>query len=114
MEKYLNPHPKSASHHWISEPLQEVTTDLMGPISLTVLRNSSYIAKFTDVYSRFSVIYFLKSKSSSSALYSFITFERDHAISLFGRRVQCLMSDQATEYTKRALKECLSQNNRSD
>ena len=73
------------------EPLQVVTTDLIGPISPASLGNSSYIVKFTDVYSRFSVVCFLKNKSSSSVLDSLIKFERDLAI-LFSRRVQYLRS----------------------
>ena len=72
----------------------------MGPISPAALGNSSYIAKFTDVYSRFSVVYLLKNKSSSSVLDRFIKFGRDLAI-LFGRRVQYLRSDYRTEYTNR-------------
>ncbi|CAM9398855.1 unnamed protein product, partial [Ascophyllum nodosum] len=94
------PHIKNTSHDWVTEPLQVVTTDLMGPISPAALGNSSYLAKFTDVYSRFSVVYFLKNKSSSSVLDSFITFERDLTIP-FGRRVQYLRSDQGTEYANR-------------
>ena len=76
----------------------------MGPTSPAALGNSSYIAKFTDVYSRFSAVYFLKNKSSSSVLDSFIKFERYLAIP-FGRRVQYLRSDQGTAYTNRNVKE---------
>ncbi|CAN0458149.1 unnamed protein product, partial [Ascophyllum nodosum] len=35
------PHPKNTSHDWVTEPLQVVTTDLMGPISPAALGNSS-------------------------------------------------------------------------
>ena len=98
------PHAKSTSHDWVTEPLQVVTTDLMGTISPATLGNSNYIAKFTDVYSRFSVLFFLKNKSSSSVLDSFIKFERDQAIP-FGRRGQYLRSDQGTESTNRNFKE---------
>ena len=76
----------------------------MRPISPAALGNSNYIAKLTDAYSRFSVVYFLKNKSSSSVLDSFIKFERDLAIPS-GRRVQYLRSDQGTEYTNRNFKE---------
>ena len=103
-EKTQKPHAKNASHDWATEPLQAVTTDLMGPISPAALGNSNYIAKFTDVYSRFSVVYFLKNKSSSSVLDSFKKFERDLGIP-FGRRVQYLLSNQGTEYTERNFKE---------
>ena len=55
-----SPHAKSASHDWVTEPLQVVTTDLRGPISpAALLGNCKHIAKFT-------VVYFLKNKSSSS------------------------------------------------
>ena len=49
------PHTQNKSYDWVTKPLQVVTTDLMGPISPAALGNSNYIAKFTDVYSRFSV-----------------------------------------------------------
>ena len=100
------PHAKNTSHDWVTEPLQVVTTGLMGPISPAASGNNiNYIAKFTDVYSRFSVVYFLNNKSSSSVLDSFIKFERDLAIP-FGRRVQYLLrSDQGTAYTSRNFKE---------
>ena len=74
------PHTKNTSHVWVTEPLQVVTTDLMGPISSAALGNSTYVAKSTDVYSTFSVMYFLQNKSSSSVLDNFIKFERDLAI----------------------------------
>ena len=104
MEKSTQrPYAKSTSHDGVTEPLQVVTIDLIGPISPAALGNSSYLAKFTDVYSRFSVVYFLKNKSSSSVLDSFIKFERDLAIA-FGRRVQYLRSDQGTERKNRNFK----------
>ena len=99
-------HAKNSSHGWVAEPLQVVTINLMGPISPAALGNSSHITKFTDdVYSRFSVVYFLKKKSSSTVLDSFIKFERDLAIP-FGRRVQYLRSNQGTKYINRNFKEC--------
>ena len=94
------PHTKNISHDWVTEPLQVLTTDSMGPISPVALGNSCYLAKFTGVYSRFSVVYFFKNKFSSSVLDSSIKFERDLAIP-FSRRVQYLRSDQGTEYTNR-------------
>ena len=57
-----------------------------------------------DVYSRFSVVYFLKNESSSFVLDSFIKFERYLAIP-FGRRVQYLRPDQGTAHTNRNFKE---------
>ena len=54
-------HAKSASHGWVTEPLQLVMTDLIGPISPAALGNCKHIAKFT-------VVYFLKNKSSSSVV----------------------------------------------
>ena len=68
----------------------------MGPISVAALGNSSYIAKFTDIYSRFSVVYSLKNRSSSVVLESFIQFER-YLAKTFGRRVLYLRSGQGTE-----------------
>ena len=97
------PPAKNTSHDWVTEPLQVVTTDLMGPISPAALGNSNYMTKFMGMYSRFSAVYFLKNKSSSSILDSFIKFERNLAIP-FGRRVQYLRSDQGTEYTNRNFK----------
>ena len=87
-------HSKNASHDGITEPLQVVNTDLMWSISPTALGNISHIAKFLDVYSRISALYFLKNKTTnfSSVFDSFINIERDLAIR-FGRRVQYLRFD---------------------
>ena len=74
------PHPKSLSHDWVTEPLQVINTYLMGPISPTLLGNISYIAKFTDVYSKFSALCFLKNETIAFVLDRFIRFERDLAI----------------------------------
>ena len=64
------------------------------------------MAKFTNVYLRFSALSFLKNKSSSSVLNSFIKFEIYFVTSIsFGRRVQYLRSDQRNEYTNRDFKE---------
>ena len=43
------PQVKSADHDRVTEPLQVVTTALMGPISPTTLGNSSYVVKFADL-----------------------------------------------------------------
>ena len=42
-----SPHAKSASHGWVTKPLQVVTTDLIGPISPAALGNCKHITKFT-------------------------------------------------------------------
>ena len=80
------PHPKSTSPDFVTEP-QVVTTGLMGLISLTTLHNIGYMTKFTDVYSRFSALYFLKHKASTSVLDRFLNFKEIFIHQLVGRYV---------------------------
>ena len=68
-------HPKRASHDWVTQPIQVVTTSIMGTISSTSSGSSSYLARFTDINLRFSALYLIKNKSSSSILDSLVKFE---------------------------------------
>ena len=61
------PHPQSANSSWITESLQLVSADLIGPIFPKAIGGFSYVGKYNGVSSRFTVVY-LRDKLSSSRL----------------------------------------------
>ena len=56
-------HPSSVDSSNILERLQLVSTDLTGPITPTAQGGYRYMAKFTDHFTRFKVVYFIKTKA---------------------------------------------------
>ena len=95
-------HPKTANRDSITERLQLVTTDLMGPISPPAIGNFSYIAKFTDYLTRLKAVYFLSKKSDS--LSSLVNYVQDVAIPL-GLHLGYLHSDNGGEYVNAAFRD---------
>lgn len=95
--KALNPnHPREAEYN-VNEPLELVFTDLIGPLdNQAALGGYTYIAKFTDLFSRFKAAHFIESKRD--ALYTLRRFIEDVATPT-GRRVHRLRSDGGGEYT---------------
>ena len=56
------PVPK-ASRNRSSRPLQLVHSDVCGPINMNSIGGSKYILSFTDDYTKYVMVYFLKNKS---------------------------------------------------
>ena len=94
-------HPKTADRGAVTQRLQLVCTDLLGPLHPPAIGDFSYMAKFTDYSTRLKAVYFLKHKSD--ALSSLLRFVQDVAIPL-GLRVQTLHSDQGGEYVSAAFR----------
>ncbi|CAB1109566.1 unnamed protein product [Ectocarpus sp. CCAP 1310/34] len=88
-------HPKIANMDGITERLQLVSTDLLGPISPSAIGGYNYMAKFTDHATRLKAVYFIAKKGD--ALSSLVNYVQDVAIPL-GLRVQYLHSDNGGEY----------------
>lgn len=85
--------PKQATNR-ATRPLELVHSDLCGPFPAS-LTGSRYFITFTDDYSRFSWVYFLKFKSE--ALDKFKAFKQQIETSL-GARLMCLCTDRGGEY----------------
>ena len=80
-------------------PLALVHTDLAGPVEPVSSEGFRYAIVFTDDYSGFVFVYFLKSKSDAVE-----ATERFLADSAPYGKVKCLRSDNGTEYTSQAYK----------
>ena len=73
-------HPKTANADYITERLQLVSTDILGPVTPTAIGGFKYMAKFTDYFSRLKAVYFIKSKDE--ALTTLCKFIQDLALPL--------------------------------
>ena len=87
-------HPKTVESV-ISERLHLVSTDLTGPITPPAQGGYRLIAKFTDHFTTFKAVYFIKTKDD--ALTTLCRFIQDLAIPL-GLRIHRLRSDRGGEY----------------
>lgn len=85
-----------------SEPMELVHVDVFGPIDTPSLRGSKYAILFTDDYSKWRSIYFMKSKAQT--LEKLKQYLDDVSGLLRGRKVQGLHSDNGGEFISRAFK----------
>jgi hypothetical protein len=79
---------------------QEVVTDLMGPFQLRSLAGNTYVIHFTDLESKYRVIYFMKSKEETKEM---IERFHDH-VKEIGHEISILKSDNGTEFSMRVSK----------
>lgn len=84
--------------------LQLVHSDLAGPF-IPSLGGASYFMGFTDDFSRFSVIYFLKHKSEAMA--AFESFRAESELQT-GCRIKAIRTDNGGEYTSKRFENLLS------
>ena len=85
----------SASTRVFTRRGELVVTDIEGPIGVEAFGGFQYAVHFTDMYSRFSVVYFLRKKSDVGA--AFQRYLNEHCAPL-GIKVDCVQSDNAGEY----------------
>ena len=52
-----------ASRNRSSRPLQLVHSDVCGPMNMNSIGGSKYVLSFTDDYTKYVTVYFLKNKS---------------------------------------------------
>lgn len=87
--------PKAATFR-ATRPLELVHSDLCGPLPVPSLTGARYVITFTDDYSRFTWVYFLKFKSE--ALDKFKLF-KSQVENMLQQKLACLRSDRGGEYT---------------
>ena len=88
-----------------TKPLELVHTDLAGPISQVSCEGFRYAISFTDDYSGIIFVYFLKQKSDTTrAAEKFLADSAPYGI------VNCIRSDNGTEFISQPFKELLRQN----
>jgi hypothetical protein len=89
------PAPKAATRPRASRALQLVHSDLCGKIKPTSLGGSEYFITFTDDFSRYTWIYFMRAKSD--ALRFFQQFKAAVELAL-SAKIEALRSDNGGEY----------------
>lgn len=72
-----------------------VVSDIWGPYPVASLGGSRYMLSFTDAKSRYSTIYFMKTKAEVT---SKLILHNNRLINEFGRGIQILRSDNGAEY----------------
>lgn len=85
-----------------SKPMEVVHMDVFGPIDTVSLGGSKYAILFTDDFSKWRTIYFMKSKSET--LDKVKEYLQDVSGLLRGRKVQGLHSDNGGEFISRVFK----------
>jgi len=100
-----NPFPKEAACS--KEALELIHSDVCGPMPVNSVGGNRYLVTFTDDYTRYTAVYFMREKSE--VLKYFKEFHREAEL-VTGCKVKCIRSDNGTEYVNsdfnRYLKEC--------
>nr|GEX75342.1 putative ribonuclease H-like domain-containing protein [Tanacetum cinerariifolium] len=84
----------------VNQPLQILHMDLFGPTSVRSINHKTYFLVITDGFSRFSWVYFLKSKDETTPiLKDFIRQAKNQ----FNHKVKTIRSDNRTEFKNKEL-----------
>lgn len=78
-----------------THPLQLVHSDLCGPFATTSILGAKYLLTFTDDFSRYTWVYFLKSKADTFAQFKIFKSMVENE---FNTKLLCLRSDRGGEY----------------
>ncbi len=88
------PFPKQSTKK-TSRPLELIHSDLCGPMNVESIGGSKYVLTFTDDYTRYVTVYFLKSKSEVlSKFEEYVNMVEN----MTGQKVQNLRTDNGGEY----------------
>ena len=99
------PVPK-ASQNKSSRPLELVHSDVCGPMNVDSIGGSKYVLSFTDDFTKYVTVYFLKNKSE--VLSKFQEYE-SMVTNATGLKIHALRTDNGGEYTsKEFAKYCTS------
>ncbi|KAJ9555154.1 hypothetical protein OSB04_009768 [Centaurea solstitialis] len=93
-KQHKNSH-KSKEVNTISSPLQLVHMDLFGPTNVMSIGKKSYCLVIVDDYSRFTWVYFLRTKDETSGLIKPFVTRVENKTNL---RVKVIRSDNGTEF----------------
>ena len=94
------PFPKQTQHR-SKNILEMIHTDLCGPMQVDSMGGSRYILTFTDDFSRYSVVYFLKQKSEVfSKFVEFVKLVENNSgnCQIKNLNIQAVRSDNGGEY----------------
>ena len=88
-----NPFPAKATP--TNDVLDCIVSDICGPIQVTSVGGERYFATFIDVHSRYSEVYFLRTKDEvEDKIVEYLELLKN----TFGRKVKVFRSDRGTEY----------------
>ncbi|KAJ9556214.1 hypothetical protein OSB04_010828 [Centaurea solstitialis] len=93
-KQHKNSH-KSKEVNIISSPLQLLHMDLFGPTNVMSIGKKSYCLVIVDDYSRFTWVYFLRTKDETSGLIKPFVIRVENKTNL---RVKVIRSDNGTEF----------------
>ncbi|KAJ9548908.1 hypothetical protein OSB04_021451 [Centaurea solstitialis] len=93
-KQHKNSH-KSKEVNTISSPLQLLHMDLFGPTNVMSIGKKSYCLMIVDDYSRFTWVYFLRTKDETSGLIKPFVTRVENKTNL---RVKVIRSDNGTEF----------------
>ncbi len=99
------PFPKSAER--ATEILQIVHSDLCGPMHVTSFGGARYVVTFTDDFTRYTVVYFLKMKNEVFAKFLEYKALMEKQTS---KQIKTLRSDNGGEYISNAFNDFLRAN----
>lgn len=96
------PFPKESKR--VTSKLELIHTDVCGPIRVASHSGARYVITFTDDYSRWTEVRFMKAKSEAFQTFrEFKAFvEKQH-----GQKIKCVRSDNGREYDNAAFNEFL-------
>lgn len=77
--------------------LELIHSNLCGPMQTTSIQGYKYFVTYINDYSRFTAIYFLKTKTSQELLNTF-QFYKAYAENKINLKIKCLRSDNGGEY----------------
>ena len=92
--------PKRDQHH-TTKPMEIIHTDICGPMQIESLGGSRYILMFTDDYSRYTIVYFLKSKDETLSKFKEYVNLVENQTGCGEGRVKIVRSDNGGEYTSK-------------
>lgn len=97
------PFPKKATP--VTAALEVIASDVCGPIQVESIERAKYFVTFTDAYSKYTEVKFIKEKSEVTQ----VAIDYLEAIKTqFGKAPKIFRSDRGTEYTNERFKRYLS------
>ena len=107
---HRNSFPKQSQHR-ATQVLEIIHSDVCGPMQVESIGGNKYMLTFTDDYSRYTTVYFLKNKSEVFAKFkqyvSQIENRTGHKIknlNILNKNVKSLRTDNGGEYTSNEFK----------
>ncbi|GJY46279.1 putative ribonuclease H-like domain-containing protein [Tanacetum coccineum] len=89
---------KAKSVRSISQPLQLLHMDLFGPTSIRSINHKSYCLVITDDFSRFSWVFFLRTKDETSAILKDFIRQIENQLN---KKVKIIRCDNGTKFKNR-------------